>query len=252
MDKQTWWHTIGKPARENLRQIWIPVGVPGHAGENKPHWDRFLNQRFGDGCWRISFYVRGRIVSKAEAIREYEQSYRVYLHQRPELVRFLVTNCGNVYDDNPTNVHDHDYEQPHTRLNHYQDISVRRVIAELVDDPTWPFVTATPAEEIELIDLNDGQIHRAPRASGFSGQYLMQIREPDTPGFFLNPAVVPVHDSTLISALPGMRDWYLHEGCAHLSVESFWQMSKVIEVRYDKYLDLPVDDRFRPLAGLTQ
>ncbi|MCG3209068.1 MAG: hypothetical protein FOGNACKC_02687 [Anaerolineae bacterium] len=251
MDEHIWWQHLAEPARAGLRQIWIPVGVPGHTGERKVDWETWLNRRFGAGGWRISYYVRGRIVSKAEAIIEYEQSYRVHLHTHPDLVRFLVTTCGNVYDDNPTNVFDHSYEQPHTRLNHYQDIAVRRVIAELVDDPTWPDVTDTPAAEADLIDLNNGQLHRAPRARGFRGDYLMQIRGPESPGFFLNPAVVPVHDPTLLTALPGMRDWYLHEGCAHLSVEAFWQMSKVIEVRYDAFLQLK-EQRLQPLAGLGQ
>lgn len=252
MDKQNWWQHVDDSTRAQLRQIWLPVGVPGHTGDNKANWQAWLNQRFGADGWRIGHYVRGRIVSKAEAIREYEQSYRVHLHTHPDWVRFLVTTCGNVYDDNPTNVFDASYEQPHTRLNHYQDIAVRRVIAELVDDPTWPDVTATPAGEAELTDLNTGQLHRLPRARGFRGGYLLQIREPDTPGFFLNPAVVPVHDPALLTALPGMRDWYLHEGCAHLSVEAFWQMSKVIEVRYDAFLALPPAQRLQPLAGLGQ
>lgn len=249
MNKHNWWQHIEAPLPEPLKKIWIPVGLPGHAGDKKATWRQFLDHRFGAGCWRISHYVRGRIVSKAEAIREYEQSYRIYLQTHPDAVNFLTTVCGNVYDDNVTNVYDHAYDQPHTHLNHYQDISVRRVIAELVDDATWPAVTDTPVEDVDLIDLNDGQTHRVPRAKGFRGKYLLQLREPDTPGFFLNPAVVPVHDPALIITLPGTRDWYLAEGCGHLSVEAFWQMSKVIEVRYDKFLELG-EQRFEPLGGL--
>jgi hypothetical protein len=249
MNKNDWWHEVDPGMQQGLKQIWLPVGLPGHAGDKKSHWKELLDERYGPGLWRIGHYVRGRIVSAAEALQEYEQGYRVYLHHHPEIVRFLVTFCGNIYDDNPTNVYDHAYYQPHTRLNHYQDISIRRVIAELVDDPTWPDVTETPAEEVELIDLNDGQPRRVPRARGFRGSYLMQVREPDTPGFFLNPAAVPVHDPTLITTLPGVRDWYLDEGCGHLSIEAFWQMSKVIEVRYDRFLELG-EGRSNPLKGL--
>ena len=75
------------------------------------------------------------------------QAYRVFLRDRPALVRFLVATCGNVYDDRPSNVFDADYEQPDTDLNHYQDISVRRVVAELVDDPGWPDVAADAARD---------------------------------------------------------------------------------------------------------
>jgi len=250
MSERKLWRPESPEMQAALEKIWIPVGLPGHAGENKAAWVDFLDSRFGPGLWRIAHYVRGRIVSPAEAIREYEQGYRVYLHDHPEIVDFLVTFCGNVYDDNPTNVFDESYQQPHTRLNHYQDISVRRVIAELVDDPTWPTVTDTPPEETELIDLASGQTHRMPRARGFRGRYVMQIREPHTPGFCLNPAVVPVHDPLLITTLPGMRDWYLTEGCGHLSVEAFWQMSKVIQVRYDRFLALDEAHRLNPLAGM--
>ena len=88
------------------------------------------------GGWPTS--CAAAVVSRAEAIVEYEAAYGQFLRERPALVTFLIEVCGNVYDDNVTNVHDDDYDQPHTAMNHYQDISVRRVIAELVDDPAWP------------------------------------------------------------------------------------------------------------------
>ncbi len=248
-DRNNWWEHVKPVMKNRLDQIWIPIGGPGFSGEKKGGRQSFLDEQFGPNCWRISHYVRGRIVSKMEAIREYEHSYRLYLRSRPHLVEFLTKYCGNVYDDQPSNVYDYDYDQPHTIMNHYQDISVRRVIAELVDDPTWPQLIETEPGEVDLIDLNDGKTHHVPRARGFRGDYLLQIREPDSPGFFLNPAVVPIHDSDLIITNPNLgNDWYLQEGCGHLSVESFWQMSKVIEVRYDKFLMLK-EARFHPLAG---
>ena len=249
INRHTWWLAVEPPLTTALERIWIPVGLPGHTGAKKAEWLAFLNQRFGPANWRIGHYVRGQIVSPAEAIAEYEQSYRVYLRSHPEMVDFLAQFCGNVYDDNPTNVYDDAYEQPHTHLNHYQDISVRRVMAELAADPAWPAVSPTPPGEADLIDLNTGQTVRVPRAAGFGGPYLLQIREPDSPGFFLNPAVVPVHDPALITTLPGVKEWYHREGCAHLSVEAFWQMSKVVEVRYDRFLALN-HERGEPLAGL--
>ena len=162
------------------------------------------------------------------AILEYEEAYRRYLCDRPALVRFLVTICGNVYDDRPGNVDEpDDYGQPDSIANHYQDISVRRVIAELVDDPDWPDVVETAAETVDMIDLGTGETRPTPRARGFRGSHVLQIRDPLSPGYVLNPAVVPVHDPSLITTIPDRGEWYHLEGCAHLSVEAFWQMSKV-------------------------
>jgi hypothetical protein len=249
MDGSERWADLGPAARGLLGEIWIPVGVPGYAGDAKARWQQVLDGRFGADGWRIAHYVRGSVVPRTEAIAEYETAYRHYLHGRPALVAFLTTECGNVYDDNITNVYDADYDQPHTAMNHYQDISVRRVISELVDDPTWPGVTDTTSEEVDLVDLGTGEAHRLPRARGFRGSYLLQIRDPLSPGYCLNPAVVPVHDATLITSLPNRTDWYHVEGCGHLSVEAFWQMSKVVEVRYDRFLAAG-EFRLAPLEGL--
>jgi hypothetical protein len=243
------WAGIDQERMDLLGEVWIPVGVPGFAGASKARWTETLDARFAPDGWRIAHIVRGTVVSRAVAIAEYEAAYLAFLQARPALVRFLVTVCGNVYDFDPSNVFDDEYEQPDTTMNHYQDISVRRVISAFADDPDWPDVMPTPVETVDLVDLGSGATHRMPRARGFHGDRVMQIREPDSPGYCLSPAVVPVHDPTLITSLPATTEWYHSEGCAHLSVEAFWQMSKVIEVRYDRFLALGRDRR-DPLAGL--
>jgi hypothetical protein len=244
-----WQEDLSEATVRRLTSIWIPVGLPGFAGAEKARWNALLSERFGSDGWRISHVVRGTIVPRAIAILEYEEAYRRYLRDRPELVHFLVEACGNVYDDNPTNVYDNDYEQPHTAMNHYQDISVRRVIAELVGDPAWPNVTPTPEETVDLLDFGTGERVRAPRASGFRGDGLLQIRDPLSAGYMLNPAVVPAHDPALITTTPGRREWYHEEGCGHLSIEAFWQSSKIVEVRLDRFL-ASGEARSAPLAGL--
>ena len=249
MDPRSWWTGLPPDLVRPLEEVWIPVGTPGFAGDAKARWRQVLDGRFGADGWRLAHVVRGRIVPTAQALVEYEAAYRQYLRDRPALVRFLTTVCGNVYDDRVTNVLDIDYDQPHTTMNHYQDISVRRVISELVDDPAWPEVVDTPDETADLRDLGSGEIHHVPRARGFSGDHLCQIRDPGSPGYCLNPAVVPIHDPLLITSLPARMDWYHAEGCGHLSVEAFWQMSKVVEVRYDRFLAIG-PERTNPLAGL--
>jgi hypothetical protein len=249
MDRSDWWTRLDPEPAAALVETWIPVGLPGFAGEAKHRRAERLDGRFGPDGWRIAHVVRGRIVPFEAAIREYEAAYRQYLHDRPVLVRFVVEACGNVYDWGVENVHDEAYEQPDTAMNHYQDIAVRRVVAELVDAPDWPWVTDTPAGEVDLVDLDSRAVHRVPRARGMRGTGLLQVRDPASAGYLLSPAVVPVHDPALITSVPGRQEWYHAEGCGHLSVEAFWQASKVIEVRYDRFLALG-DERATPLAGL--
>jgi hypothetical protein len=237
VDRSSWLESLPPSAAANLAEVWIPVGLPGFSGREKADRRARLDARYGADGWRLAHLVRGRAVPASQAIREYEQAYRVFLRERPPLVAFLAEHCGNVYDDAIENVSDADYEQPHTASNHYQDIAVRRVIAELADDPAWPEVLPTAPGEADLVDLGTGRTEHVPRAYGFRGGALLQIREPDSPGFMLSPAVVPVHDPDLITTLPGRREWYHLEGCGHLSVEAFWQMSKIVEVRYDRFVE---------------
>ena len=205
MDRTDWWTTLDATALAPLTETWIPAGTPGFAGDAKQRWREVFDARFGADGWRLSHVVRGRVVSSAEAILEYEASYRAYLLDRPALVRFLVEQCGNVYDWGVDNVHDAEYDQPHTGQNHYQDIAVRRVIASLVDEPDWPWVVETTVEEADLVDLGSGEVHRVPRARGFRGGFLGQIREPDSPLYALSPAVVPAHDPALLATVPARR-----------------------------------------------
>ena len=249
MDRTDWWRGVGTDLAAPLAEVWIAVGSPGFSGDTKARRRSTLDERFGPDGWRYAHVVRGETVAPSVAILEYEASYRRYLRDRPALVRFLVTTCGNVYDYAIDNVHDDDYDQPHTPMNHYQDISVRRVVAELVADEDWPGVGDTQPEDVALLDLGSGERHVVPRARGFRGHHLLEIREPDSPGYMLSPAVVPAHDPALVTTSPGRLEWYHQEGCGHLSVEAYWQMSKVIEVRYDRFLELgPL--RAEPLADL--
>jgi hypothetical protein len=249
MDRASWWAALDPETMGLLSDTWIPVGTPGFAGDAKYRWGLILGDRYGADGWRISHVVRGQIVPFAVAILEYEASYRRYLVDRPSLVRFLVEQCGNVYDWGVENVRDTGYDQPQTAMNHYQDVSVRRVISELADDPAWPWVTDTEPGDADLVDLGTGAVHRVPRARGFRGRFLGQIREPQSPLYPLSPAVVPAHDPALLATVPGRTEWYHAEGCGHLSVEAFWQSSKVIEVRWDRFLALG-PGRADPLAGL--
>lgn len=230
-----------------LTRIWICVGHPGFSGDDKQRRHDLLTARFGADGWRWRWVVRGRTVGFGEAIAEYEEAYRVHLREHPEIVSWLTTTAGNVYDHGVDNVWDDDYDQPGPVANHYQDISVRRVVAELAGDGAGH--TSTEVALADLTDLSTGEVHRVPRAPGFHGDHLVQLRDARSPGYPLNPALVPVHDPALVTTRPDAIEWFHREGCGHLSVEAFWQTAKVIEVRYDRFLALG-ELRDEPLDGL--
>ena len=106
MNGSNWWTTLDTDAASDLAEVWIPVGLPGYAGEAKHRRRELLDERFGPDGWRLAHIVRGRLVPPSVAIVEYEEAYRQFLRERPALVRFLVTTCGNDYDDRVENVHD--------------------------------------------------------------------------------------------------------------------------------------------------
>ena len=134
-------------------------------------------------------------------------------------------------------------------MNHYQDISVRRVIAELVDDPAWPDVVTTPDAARRPRRPRDGRDATASRGRAASAATACSRSASRTsPGYCSTRPSSRSTTRRLITSLPARTDWYHAEGCGHLSVEAFWQMSKVVEVRYDRFLALGDAPR-RPARG---
>ena len=84
--------------------------------------------------------------------------------------------------------------------------SVRRVIAELQGGDTNDAETGVQ-EQADPTDPITGDVHRVPRSPGFSGDYLVQLRDARSPGYPLNPALVPVHDPDLVTTRPGATEW---------------------------------------------
>ena len=90
MDGTGGWAGVDPAALAGLGDVWIPVGVPGYAGDAKARWQAILDGRFGADGWRMAHIVRGAVVSRAEAIVEYEAAYDQFLRARPALVAFLI------------------------------------------------------------------------------------------------------------------------------------------------------------------
>ena len=153
-------------------------------------------RRFAPDGWRFAHVVRGAVVPTAGRHRRVRgDATGATCATDPASSRSSSTTCGNVYDDEVANVHDDDYDQPHTAMNHYQDIAVRRVIAELVDDPGLARRHATrppssPTSSTWGPARRTGCRGPAASAATTCSRSANRSRRATC----LSPAVVPVHD----------------------------------------------------------
>ena len=151
VDRSSWW-TLA--ARRRQRQISPPCGspsaCPGSAGRDKAARAARLDERFGAG--RLAPRARRPRPRRAAGRRrslEYEAGLPRLPRARRPLVAFLAEalrqrlrrRASRTSGATTTTSRD-------TPSNHYQDISVRRVIAELADDPAWPEVTPTEPGDV--------------------------------------------------------------------------------------------------------
>ena len=65
INQANWWQQLASPYQTLLTQVWVAVGTPGYAGPQKKQWQQVLDERFGADAWRLSHYVRGRIVAES-------------------------------------------------------------------------------------------------------------------------------------------------------------------------------------------
>lgn len=223
--------------------VWIFVGVLGYSGLVKAQCQDLFDVCFGvDGWWYV-YVVRGEVVLFVVAIVEYEEVYCWFFWVCFVLVVFLVVECGNVYDYEVVNVFDDDYVQFGLIVNYYQDVVVCRVVVEFVDDLVWFDVMDIGTVEVDFVDVGMGETYRVLRVCGFRGGLLLQICEFMLFGYCFNLVVVFVHDFVFIIIMLGDHSWFYDEGCVYLLIEVFWQMLKVVEVCYDRFLVL-IDDEW--------
>ena len=212
MDLTAWWTRLDARGAAAIAETWIPVGRTRvrRAGEGPlavGARQALRERRLADRLCRPGTH---------RAVRRGHRGVRGVLSglparpARPRPVPGRAAAATSTTTASRTSTTS-TYEQPHTAQNHYQDIAVRRVIAELVDDPDWPEVTDTEPGDADLVDLGIGRGPARPAGARVPGGSLVQIREPSSPGYALSPAVVPAHDPALLTTVPG-RDGVVPRG----------------------------------------
>ena len=165
---------------------------PGSFGYTLGAISERLNSWFGPGGWKVMHRLQdGSLITESEAIQLYEDAYYVYLQSNPEILEELLAIASDVYDTAPSNIHSgFDYTIQETASRHLQDIAIRRVVRRL--------------------------------DKKFRGTQLIQVRGRHSPGWHLNPGVIPFHKRELVLH-PKLTGWWRGG-----SVEEFFQNTKVI------------------------
>jgi len=163
---------------------------PGFFGADKPAIITKLNAWFGENNWQLGYLIEGKIVSREEVLRLYEDAYVEYFKANLNDLAWLLSEASDVYDNALSNVGRMDYNDQETPDSHYQDIAIRRAVQRL------------------------GQT--------FKGNRLIQVRGPRSEGYFLNPGFVPFHKPELIMQ-PQLAGWWKPN-----SIEAFYQSAKEI------------------------
>jgi hypothetical protein len=176
---------------------WTTIERPAPFGKDRDKRYREYDERYGAGNWRLVWEIAGNAVGRDGVVMLYEDAYYVFLQKNPGVLKQLITEASDVYDDAPSNVQSgFDYAKQETDRTHLQDISIRRCVLRL------------------------GQ--------KFQGRELIQIR--DTQGkhplsLTLSPGQVPFHLPELIKQ-PEQKGWWKPG-----SVESFYQSNRVLQVK---------------------
>lgn len=176
---------------------WEPVERVGLLGKERDAFHREMDERYGAGNWELRQVHRGKILTKAEALQLYEDSYVAFFEKNPTILEDLLHRAKDVYDTAPSNVESGtDYGKQETASTHLQDIAVRRAVQRL--------------------------------GRRFEGKALLQMRGPGTPLYHLTPGFIPFVDPEAIVTAPRLytADW-IHP----LSAEDFWQNNKLLVVR---------------------
>ncbi len=180
---------------------WIILGRPGYAGKKKEIRRKELQEKFGEGNWKIQHFVNNRLLSREEALEYYETSYYHFFQKNPEILEWLITYAQDVYDTAPTNVKSAlDYSKQETDAAHLHDIAIRRSIKKIGRE--------------------------------FQGDVLLEVRGENSEGYIISTSQIPFHQPSMILK-PQLKGWWNKN-----SLESFWQSNKVLLVKFNTLVNM--------------
>jgi hypothetical protein len=145
---------------------WEIAERPGYLGKKRDEMTAFWNEKYGKDNWCLRYCLGDRLFNRDFALQIYEDAYYEHLKQNPDVLFWLLENARDVYDTATSNVGQMSYERQETPNNHIHDVAIRRSVWRLGQD--------------------------------FRGKELMHVRWTDSPGFRINPGIVPFHMPHLI------------------------------------------------------
>lgn len=179
---------------------WITIERPGYLGQHREEkfkeWKEW-DEKYGKGNWRLVWKVGKIYVDFLGVCALYEDAYYQFLRRRSDILKWLLKEASNVYDDEESNVESgFDYTKQETCRTHIQDIAIRRAILRM---GLW-----------------------------FKGKKLIRIRQEKGThllSVILSPGRVPFHKPKLIEQ-PELTGWWHRQ-----TVESFYQTNRVLQIK---------------------
>jgi len=180
-----------------MNKEWKILSRLSYLGKKRDSFIEEMNTKYGKGNWRFVWKIEDRYLQFKQAIMLYEVSYFIKIYEENNAWRKTFLKYRECYDNAISNIKSGlDYEIQESSSNHYQDISVRRVMFSL-------------------------GLH-----FGNTSLPLMQIRHKSTDdGYLLSPGYMKFHLPYLIEKSDSTGWWEPD------SVESFWQSNKFIQTR---------------------
>ena len=108
------------------------MGPPGYLGKHRDKKYAEWNKEYGRDMWKLMWIVYCFYVDFLGVCALYEDAYFQFLLDNPDILKQLVNEASDVYDDRKSNIHSRlDYTVQETDRTHIQDIALRRCLVRI-------------------------------------------------------------------------------------------------------------------------